>query len=373
MPKRADQFLVEFLDVGCYNPPQTEITLFDNHNPMDVIKQLKFGLAFLLLVLVGGSLGYCLIEGWELLDALYMTVITITTVGYREIRPLSQGGMAFTMILILTSVGMVAFIVVGLARIMVEGEIRKILGRRKLEKKIGGLKNHYIICGYGRIGSYICKELAEASLPLVVVEKDPGITQRIEEEDYLYVNGDATDDQTLRKAGIESATCLVATVASDADNLYITLTARELNPNLYILSRATEENAQKKLLSAGANKVVSPYLIGAHRMAMALLRPAVVDFMEIAMHRRSLELQIEEIKVHQVDRLSSTTLRDSGIRSDLDLIIVGIKKGSGKMIYNPSSEAQIEPGDTLIIMGERKNLDKLEKQVGFKAKPGNLT
>jgi voltage-gated potassium channel len=152
-------------------------------------------------------------------------------------------------------------------------------------------------------------------------------------------------------------------VASDADNLYITLTARELNTGLYILSRATDENAQKRLLTAGATKVVSPYLIGAHRMAMALVRPTVVDFMEIAMHRKSLELQLEEIRVNQVDQLPSSTLRDSGIRSDLDLILVGVKKESGEMIYNPSSETQLEAGDTLIILGERRNLDKLEKLV----------
>jgi len=339
---------------------------------LDIIKQVKFGLAFLLLVLVGGTLGYSLIEGWDPLDGLYMTVITITTVGYREVAPLSHGGMIFTMVLILTSVGMVAFIVVGMARIMVEGEIRRILGRRKLEKRIGGLKDHYIICGFGRIGSYICRELADNPLDFVIVERDPEVTQRIEEQNYIYVRGDATDDETLLKAGVRSARCLVATVASDADNLYITLTARQLNPKLHILSRATDENAQKKLLSAGANKVVSPYLIGAHRMAMALLRPAVVDFMEIAMQRRSLQLQLEEIKVHHVDRLPSTVLRDSGIRSDLDLIVVGVKKESGKTIYNPSSETRIEPGDTLITMGERKNLDRLERLVGFKAELGDL-
>jgi voltage-gated potassium channel len=330
---------------------------------MDAIRQLKFGFVFLLLVLTAGTLGYMIIEGWEPLSALYMTVITITTVGYGEVAPLSPGGITFTIILILTSVGMVAFIVVGLTRVMVEGEVRKILGRRKLEKRIGHLSSHYIVCGYGRIGSYICKELAEKPLPFVVVEKHPDITQRLEEAGYFYVNGDATNDETLRKAGIESAKCLVAAVASDADNLYITLTARELNTDLYILSRATDENAQKRLLTAGATKVVSPYLIGAHRMAMALVRPTVVDFMEIAMHRKSLELQLEEIRVNQVDQLPSATLRDSGIRSDLDLIIVGVKKESGEMIYNPSSETQLEAGDTLIILGERRNLDKLEKLV----------
>jgi voltage-gated potassium channel len=330
---------------------------------MDAIRQLKFGFIFLVLVLTVGTLGYMIIEGWKPLSALYMTVITITTVGYGEVAPLSLGGITFTIILILTSVGMVTFIVVGLARVMVEGDVRRILGRRKLEKRIAHLSGHYIVCGYGRIGSYICKELAEKPLPFVVVEKHPDITQRLEEAGYFYVNGDATNDETLRRAGIESAKCLVAAVASDADNLYITLTARELNTDLYILSRATDENAQKKLLTAGATKVVSPYLIGAHRMAMALVRPTVVDFMEIAMHRKSLELQLEEIRVNQVDQLPSVTLRDSGIRSDLDLIIVGVKKESGQMIYNPSSETQLEAGDTLIILGERTNLDKLEKLV----------
>ncbi|NIQ38540.1 MAG: potassium channel protein [Proteobacteria bacterium] len=336
---------------------------------MDVVRQLKFGFSFLLLVLVGGMLGYSLLEGWPPLDALYMTVITITTVGYGEVKPLSHGGVVFTMVLILTSVGMVAFIAVGLARIMVEGEVRRIFGRRKLEKRIEGLKDHYIVCGYGRIGGYVCKELADKPVPFVIVEKNPEVTQRIEDGNYHYINGDATDEQTLRKAGIESAKCLVATVASDADNLYITLTARELNSNLYILSRATDENAQKKLFTAGANKVVSPYLIGAHRMAMALLRPTVVDFMEIAMHRKSIELQMEEIKVDHVSRLPSTILRDSGIRSNLNLIVVAIKKESGEMSYNPSPETQIEAGDTLIIMGELKNLDELEKLVRREGRP----
>jgi voltage-gated potassium channel len=168
---------------------------------MDAIRQLKFGFIFLLLVLTVGTLGYMIIEGWEPLSALYMTVITITTVGYGEVAPLSLGGITFTIILILASVGMVAFIVVGLTRVMVEGEVRKILGRRKLEKRIGHLSSHYIVCGYGRIGSYICKELAEKPLPFVVVEKHPDITQRLEEAGYFYVNGDATNDETLRKAG----------------------------------------------------------------------------------------------------------------------------------------------------------------------------
>jgi voltage-gated potassium channel len=242
-----------------------------------------------------------------------------------------------------------------------------------LEKTIRSLKDHYIVCGYGRIGSYICKELAQRPLPFVVVEKDLEVTPKIEDEHCYYVSGDATDDETLHKAGIESAKCLVAAVESDAENLYITLTARQANPRLYILSRATDENAERKLLAAGANKAVAPYLIGAHRMAMALLRPTVVDFMEIATKRTNLELQLEEIKVHRVDHLASSKLRGSGIRSDLDLIVVAIKKATGRMIYNPSPETEIEAGDILISLGERKNLDKLEELVGFSAGPESLS
>jgi voltage-gated potassium channel len=334
-----------------------------------LLQQIRYAVLLLLIIVITGTLGYSLIEAWPLLDSLYMTVITITTVGFGEVRELSGTGKLFTIALIIGSVGIVAYLVTLVAGVVVEGEIRRIMGRRKLEKAINRLKDHYIICGYGRIGAYICQEFRDEGLPFVIIEREEKVIQGMEEGGLVYIRGDATDEKTLIDAGVERAKGLITAVASDADNLYITLTARELNPDLYILSRATDENAQKKLLTAGANKVVSPYLIGAHRMAMALLRPAVVDFMEIAMHERSLELQLEEIRVHTIDQLASTTLRDSGIRSDLDLIVVAVKKTSGQMIYNPSSETRIEPGDILITIGEKKNLEKLEQLVGFEAKP----
>jgi len=335
-----------------------------------LLQQIRYAVILLLIIVTTGTLGYTLIEAWPLLDSLYMTVITITTVGFREVRELSPTGRFFTIGLIICSVGIVAYLVRHLGGVIVEAEIRKFMGRRKLEKAINRLRNHYVICGHGRIGSYICKEFRDEGLPFVVIERDEHVIQSMEEEGVIYVRGDATDEKALIDAGVERAKALIAAVASDADNLYITLTARGLNPNLYILSRATEERAERKLISAGANKVVAPYLIGAHRMAMAIIRPAVVELMEIAMKRESLHLQLKEIKVNDTANLPSTILRESGIRSKLDLIVVAIKKEDGSMLFNPAFNTSIVKGDTLITLGQKANLDSLAELVKFEEKKG---
>ncbi len=337
---------------------------------MLLLQQISYGILFLLIIVFTGTFGYTLIEDWPLLDSLYMTVITITTVGYGEVRELSRTGRFFTIGLIISSVGIVAYLVSRLAGVVVEWEITKFMGRKKLEKTISKLKNHYIVCGYGRIGGYICSQFKGEGLPFVLIENDEQVIQRVEEEGVVYVRGDATDEKTLIDAGVERAKALITAVASDADNLYITLTARGLNPNLYILSRASEEKAERKLISAGANKVVSPYLIGAHRMAMAIIKPAVVELMELAMERESLELQLQEIKVNDTARLPGTTLRESGIRSELDLIVVAIKKEDGSMIFNPAFNTAIVEGDTLIILGQMANLDRLAELVRFEESAG---
>jgi voltage-gated potassium channel len=334
-----------------------------------LLQQIRYAVILLLIIVVTGTLGYTLIEAWPLLDSLYMTIITITTVGFREVRELSATGKFFTIGLIICSVGIVAYLVRQLAGVIVEDEIRRLMGRRKLEKAINRLRDHYIVCGHGRIGSYICEEFRDEGLPFVVIERDEHVIRSMG-EGLVYVRGDATDEKTLIDAGVKRAKALITAVASDADNLYITLTARGLNPNLYILSRATEEKAERKLISAGANKVVAPYLIGAHRMAMAIIRPAVVELMEIAMKRESLHLQLKEIKVNDTANLPGTILRESGIRSKLDLIVVAIKKEDGSMLFNPAFNTSIEKGDTLITLGQKANLDSLAELVKFEEKKG---
>lgn len=264
---------------------------------MKLIRHLLIAVIVIFILLCAGTTGYRLIEGWSLLDALYMTVITITTVGYGEIRQLSEEGRIFTVFLIMSSFGVMGYIVTSTAQTLIAGQIKMALGRRKLEKKVKRLKNHYVLCGYGRIGSFIAREFDAEHVPFVVVEKDPEKVKLLEEDGFPYIEGDAIDDENLISAGVERATCLVAATGSDADNLYITLSTRSLNPNIYILSRAAEAGAEKKLLTAGANRVVSPYLIGAARMLNAVLRPNIVEFVDLVVERKHLELQLEEITV----------------------------------------------------------------------------
>lgn len=330
---------------------------------MKLLRHLLIAVIVILILLFAGTTGYRLIEGWPFLDALYMTVITITTVGYGEIRQLSEAGRIFTVFLIMSSFGVMGYIVASTAQTLIAGQIRMALGRRKLEKKVKRLKNHYVLCGYGRIGSFIAREFDAEDVPFVVVEKDPERIKQIEEDGFIYVEGDATDDVILTSAGVERAKCLVAATGSDADNLYITLSTRSLNPNIYILSRAAEEGAERKLLSAGANRVVSPYLIGAARMFNAVLRPNIVEFVDLVVQRKHLELQLEEITVEDDSKFKGKSLQESGIRRELGLIVVAIKKASGEMFFNPSSETLIEKGDILIVLGEKKHLGMLEKLV----------
>jgi len=331
---------------------------------MDPIRHLRFSIAALISIIAIGTFGYSMVEGWPLFDSLYMTVITLATVGFKEVQPLSDQGKLFTIILIISGTGMIAYTLSSLLQFTMEGQLRKILGRKKLENRISELRDHYIICGFGRIGHLICREFQSRPLPFVVVEKDPQLIERVEREGFMFVEGDATDDETLQAAGIDHALGLITAVTSDTDNVYITLTARGLNPKLFILARAGEEGSEKKLMRAGASKVISPYTIGASRMAQAILRPSVVDFIEIATASENIELQIEEIPVATSSSLAGKTLIDSGVRQSMGIIIVGIKQVDGQMIFNPPPTRVIEPSSTLIILGERTAINQLEKIAG---------
>jgi len=329
---------------------------------MDSTRNLQISLILSFLFLVGGTAGYMLIEGWSLIDSLYMTVITISTVGYSEVHQMTRPGQIFTIFLVFFGVAFFLYIAGSLVQFMVEGRIRDILGRRTLNKKIEHLKNHYIICGYGRIGQVLYNHIqAHPQHDTVVVEKNPEMVSRMESDHVLYVPGDASDEEILIQAGIKRAKTLIAVLATDIDNVFLVLTARQLNPGIYIIARASNQRAKSKLLAAGANHVESPYDTGAVSMAQRILRPSVSSFLDFVFDYKLKDITIEEIPVAAGSSLANLTLKDSGIRQKFDLIVVAIKRPAGDMRFNPSFQAVINEGDTVIAMGKSENLTELEK------------
>ena len=296
-------------------------------------------------------------------DAVYMTVITLSTVGFHEVQPLDAAGQAFTIVLIVCGLGVVFYSASLIARDVIEGEIRRTLGRRKVQRQIAQMSDHFIVCGFGRMGRIVCKELLARPVDFAVVEHDPDALRRLEEEQFAFVAGDATEDATLLSAGIKRARGLVAALSTDSDNVYVVLSARELKPDLLIVARAEDERSERKLLHAGATRVVSPYVIGGHRMAHSLLRPAVLDVIDLATHYSSMELQIEELAVASGGFGDGATLDETGIRQTLRLIVMAIKKRSEEMIFNPPAETRLEAGDRLVLIGPSNQLRELERRL----------
>ncbi len=314
------------------------------------------------LILIGTS-GYMIIEDWPVSDAIYMTIITLATVGYGEVHQVSGVGRIFTIFLIVSGVGYFMYVVGLLVQFLVEDRIRVILGRRKLDKQIAKLKDHYIICGYGRIGRVLARYLTERYLNVVVIEKNESRQEAMDEDGVLYLMGEATDESLLLRAGIKDAKGLITAVATDADNVFLTLIAKQLNPGLFIVARAIQNTAKRTIQAAGANKVISPYDLGARRMAHAILRPTVIRFLELAFTDENTDVQVEEIRVHSTSRLLNVALKDSGIRQQLDLIILTIKKADDTMIFNPKADTRIETDDTLVVVGRAKSVSQLEQMM----------
>jgi len=324
------------------------------------LKKLKSAFSLLFLTVLFGVLSYRFVESMPWFDSLYMTIITMSTVGYKEVHPLSTQGRVITIFLIVGGISIAGYTLGTFLRMFIEGELRKTFGRRKVEKKISLLKGHYIICGYGRIGSLICNELKEHNIKFVVIENNPLNIEKLEEEKYLFVQMDATDDNALIKAGIEHAKGIVTAVQSDSDNVFITLTARGLNPNIFVLARTSDEKNEIKLKRAGANRVVSPYLIGGQRMAQVLIRPTVVDFIDIAVMESKLGLQMEEMIIEGNLQLVGKNLIESKLRNDYGVIIVLIKKFNGEMIFNPKPTEILEKKDVIVMLGQRKDFERMK-------------
>ena len=316
----------------------------------------------LLTFLVIGPIGYMLLEGTHFLDGLYLTIITISTVGYGDIAPTTPAGRLFTVFLIFSGVGYVMYMFSQITEAMVEGGLQRFVERRKMHKKMTRLQDHYIVCGFGRIGQEICSILRENNRSFVVIENEEEVVREIDQLGYIELQGDASDDDILLQAGIKNARGLVAVVSTDADNLYITLTARGINPGLFILTRSSgTPGVAKKLERAGASKVISPYSIGARRMAQLIVRPTVVDFLDLAMQARELGLCMEELLVTEQASFVGKTLMHSGLRRKYDIIVVAIKRPGMSMIFNPGPDTKIQQNDILVVLGDNQQISALEK------------
>ncbi len=329
-----------------------------------MIKQLRWAALLIAAVLLVGTVGFHVIEGWRYRDGLYMTLITMTTIGYGETHPLSDQGRIFNMFIIVAGVMAGGFLVATVTQAMLEFELARVVGKRRMEKEISRLKDHYIICGAGRVGRTVVHELRGRRVPCVVVERDPSRAEWAYKEAVPVIVGSASSESVLQQARVEHAKGLVSAVTSDADNLYIVLTARGMMPDLKIIARASDEEAIPKLLRAGASQVLSPYHFIGQRIAQLLLRPNVLDFIDTAFGTERIDIRVEEIRLPQGSSLAGKTLADADIRQKTGVLILALKRVGSDMDFNPAPNVQLGAGDCLIGIGSAENLQKLEKLAG---------
>ncbi len=323
----------------------------------------RLAIVLLVTVLAGGTAGYMVIEGWNAWDAFYMTVTTVATVGFREVHPLSIGGQVFTTILIFCGVGTAFYTVTLLATIIVEGGLHQRFEKRRAARMLEHITDHFILCGYGRIGSIIAAELHQQGVPLAVVERDPARVRQAIDRGGLPLGADASREEVLAQAGIHRARGLIAAVGTDAENVFTVLTARVMRPDLFIIARVEADDAEHKLRRAGADRVISPYQIGANHMVQTALRPAVVDFVHLATSSERLDLSMEQVHIKDDSALANRSIVDAGIRQKFGVIIVGIKRAGGSMEFNPPPEAVMRAGDELVVLGTTESVKALEKGV----------
>jgi len=317
--------------------------------------QFVLGLCNMCVVFTAGLFVFMYVEGWNFIESFYMMVITLSTVGFGEIHPLSDRGRLLTSVIIICGVGNFAYIVSSFSRMLVDGHLNKLLWRRKVQRRIDKLDNHYIVCGFGRIGGVVVQEIMKFSPDVIVIENDEKLIDQLKREGILHLAGDATDDALLISAGIKRARSIITALTDEAANVYVTLTARQLNPGIFIVARANSASHITRLEFAGANKVVLPHLIGGVRMANSVLRPTVTDFLDLAV-RGNIDLQLEELVVRSDSSFVGKNLMESQIRQDYDLIVVAIKRATGDLVFNPGPKVMIMEGDTLITVGRPEDL-----------------
>ena len=324
---------------------------------------LKIGLGVLVSLIVIGTVGYHLIEGWEIIDCLYMTIITIATVGFKEVGPLSTGGKIFTMGLIVTSLSSLAYVGTSIARFVFDGDLANYIKTYRVDKKIEKLKNHVIIVGYGRNGEQAAIELAEHGVDFVIVDKRDNVISRIREDrELLYIKGDATHEEVLEQAGIYEARALIATTPDDADNVFVVLTARSMNPGLTVISRASEMGSQMKLKRAGATNVIMPERIGGQRMAKLVHQPDVVEFLEYIILQKTQDVNLEEVSCRNLaQQYVGKSILELKVREISGANIIGIKTGGARYIFNPDPKMIVSRNDQLFVLGNPGQIKKMKE------------
>ena len=326
-------------------------------SPLARLRLAAFGVG---LVIVVGTVGYTAF-GLSLLDALYQTVTTVTTVGFRELGEFGAAEQLFTMFLIVVGVGLVLYTFTLVVQVVVEGQLREIVGRRRMDRKIADMAGHVVLCGWGRVGRAVAGDLTQAGKQVVVVDSD---ASRVEGVPYPTVVGDATLDATLRAAGIDRAGTLVAALADDAANLFVTLSGRTLNPGLFIVARARQEDSIGKLARAGADRVVNPQELGAARMASFVVRPHVAEFIDVVMHERSMEFRMQEVVVPAGSSLADRTLRELDLRQQAGVLVLAVRGEGGVFRSNPDPDTTIHAGDVVIAVGTEPDLGRLVTLAG---------
>lgn len=316
-------------------------------------------LSFLLVViLVGGTAGYMVISGVSFLDALYMTIISITTVGYREIIPLTPSGKIFTILVIVVGLGIVFYFLQTIVEDTLEGRIRKIFGRRKMQKNMARMSHHVVVAGFGRMGEVVCKELEEARVEFIIIENSLQRFAVAEERNYPVLNANAADEDALKAAGLDKARVFISLLSDDADNILAVITARDINPGLIIITRALDAANEKKMSRAGANRVVSPYELSSHRIVRMVEKPNVVDFFDSLLSSQKYKLSLEELAVSEGSEFNGRSIREAGFRERFNAIIVAVRR-DGEMIFNPGPDLSMRSGDILILIAEPETLRKM--------------